>query len=234
MNIIDIAIILVLLAFGVLGAKRGFFQQIVTTLGFIIVVVLAFYLKNPLAEFLSLHLPFFKFSNAANAGSFNIMFYQAISFIILVIVLSGLLSILIKVTGLFEKILKATIILGIPSKILGFIAGVLEGFVFVFLALVVLNQPTFKIDVVNDSKLSSKILRKTPILSNISSSMVNTISDIYELINDDDMDEDTLDLRSIDVMLDHKLIKKNYVEKLIDAKKIDIPNINSVLDKYKD
>ena len=233
MNIIDIAIILIILGFGVLGAKRGVFKQLVTTLGFIIVVVLAFYLKNPLAEFLSLHLPFFEFNNAANASSFNIMLYQAVAFIICVIILQGILNILIRVTGIFEKILKATIILGIPSKILGFLAGIIEGFVIVFLALFFLNQPSFKIDVVNDSKLSNKVLKKTPILSNISSSMVNTINDIYDLTKDDSNDQ-LLDLKSIEVMLKHKLITKDYVKKLIDADKIKITGIDSVLNKYED
>ena len=42
MNVIDIAIVFILLAFGIMGAQRGFFKQIVTTVGFILVVILLF------------------------------------------------------------------------------------------------------------------------------------------------------------------------------------------------
>lgn len=229
MNVIDIAVIFIVLAFGIMGAQRGVFKQLVTTVGFIIVVVLAYYLKNPLAELLSLNLPFFDFK----ASSFNIMFYQALAFIIVVAILLAILNILISVTGVIEKILKFTIILGIPSKILGFIAGLLEGFVVVFVLLFFLNQPSLKIDVVNESKLSDRILSSTPILSNISGGMVNTINDIYELTSDSvKLSENELDLKSIDLMLKHKIVSKEYVEKLINAKKIKITGIENVLNKY--
>ncbi len=229
MNVIDIAVVFIILAFGIMGAQRGVFKQLVTTIGFIIVVVLAYYLKNPLAEFLSLNLPFFDFK----ASSFNIMFYQAVAFLIVVAILLAILNILISVTGVVEKILKFTIILGIPSKILGFIAGLVEGFVIVFVGLFFLQQPSLKIDVVNESKLSDKILSSTPILSNVSSGMVSTINDIYELTsNSFKLSNNELDLQSIDLMLKHKVISKGYVQKLINAKKIKIIGIENVLNKY--
>ena len=116
MNIVDALIILIILASGVAGFKRGVLKQTVSTVGFIIVVVLAFYLKNPIAEFLSLHFPFFKFSGSfANVTSLNIILYQIISFILVVLLLEVVLGILIRITGIIEKILKYTIILGIPS-----------------------------------------------------------------------------------------------------------------------
>ncbi len=229
MNVIDIATIFIILAFGVIGANRGVFKQLVTTIGFIIVVMLAYYLKNPLAEFLSLNLPFFGFK----ASSFNIMFYQAVSFLIVVAILLAVLNVLISVTGIVEKILKFTIILGLPSKILGFVAGIIEGFVIMFVVLFFLQQPSLKIDIVNESKLSDRILSSTPILSKVSKSMVTTINDIYDLTSDSTkLDENELDLKSIDLMLKHKLISKSYIEKLINAKKIKISGVETVLNKY--
>ena len=82
MNIVDAIIILLILACGVAGFKRGVLKQLVSTVGFVIIVILAFYLKNPIAEFLSLHLPFFNFGGSfANVTSLNIILYQIISFI---------------------------------------------------------------------------------------------------------------------------------------------------------
>ena len=61
MSIVDALIILIILACGAIGFKKGVIKQLVSTVGFVLVVVLAFYLKNPVAEFLSLNLPFFTF-----------------------------------------------------------------------------------------------------------------------------------------------------------------------------
>ena len=47
------------------------------------------------------------------------------------------------------------------------------------------------------------------------------------------MDENTLNLKSIDIMLEHKIITTDYVEKLINAKKIKVDGISSVIDKYR-
>jgi len=237
MNIVDAIIILLVLACGLAGFKRGVFKQLVTTVGFVLVVVLAFYLKNPIAEFLSLHLPFFTFGEGvANAISFNIILYQLISFILVIIVLETVLQVLIKVTGIVEKILKFTIILGIPSKILGFIVGIVEGFIITFLILFFLRQPGFNLKIFDESKLTDPILKSTPVLSQVAGGFVDTFNDLYELGNDyyeQKMDEDTLNLKSIDVMLEHKIITPNYVVKLVDANKIKVTGIDSVINKYR-
>lgn len=47
------------------------------------------------------------------------------------------------------------------------------------------------------------------------------------------MDEDTLNLKSIDVMLEHKIVTPNYIIKLVDANKINIVGIDSVVNKYR-
>ena len=235
MNILDIAVILVIIAFGILGAKRGVFKELVTTVGFILVVVIAFILKNPIAEWLSLNLPFIKFHGLLNQVSFNILFYQLIAFIILIVLLEVILQTLIRVSSVVEKILDCTIILGIPSKILGFFVGLIEGFVIVFLALFLLKQPVLNINLFKDSKLSGPILNSTPILSNVGKRIVVTIDDTTKLIEDYDnkkIDSNTLELESIEVFLKHKLVSKGYIKKLIDKGKINITGIDKVLNRY--
>lgn len=234
MNIIDVVIILLILLAGVNGLKRGVIKQLVTTIGFILVIILAFKLKNPIADFLSLNLPFFKFSGA-KVASFNILLYQGIAFIIVVGILEGILGILIRISGLIEKILKFTIILGIPSKILGFIVGIIEGFIVIFVALFILYQPQFNIGIINDSALAKPILKSTPILSKVSGGMVEVINDSYDLImeyKNNNITNETLDLKTIDTMLKHKVITPSYVRKLIDKDKINLSGIESLLNKY--
>lgn len=236
MNIVDAVIILLILTCGAIGFKKGVIKQLVTTVGFIIVVILSFYLKNPVAEFLSLHLPFFEFGEpVANAASLNIILYQLLSFILVIIFLQTILSALIKVSGFIEKILKFTIILGIPSKILGFIVGVIEGFVVVFLILFFLRQPIFNLDIFNESKLTDPILNSTPVLSQVAGDFVDAFNDLYELGNDfyeDKLTENDLNLKSIDVMLEYQIITPSYVRKLVENDKIDVVGIDSVINKY--
>ena len=134
MNIIDVVIILMLLSGAVIGFKKGVIKSIVSLIGTIIVIVLSFYLKNPLSVFLYTFLPFFSFSISA----INILIYEAIAFLIVFSALLVILRIVIKISGLIELILKFTVILAIPSKILGAIFVFLEYYVFTFAVLFIL------------------------------------------------------------------------------------------------
>lgn len=236
MNIIDVLILLFILLGGVIGFERGFFKQTVSTVGTILIFILAFYLKNPIASFLSMYLPFFSFGGIfKGVSAINIILYQLISFVIVLTILSVLLNILIKISKIVEKILKLTIILGIPSKILGFIVGLIESYVIVFVLLFFMSQPAFNIGFINESKITPKILQSTPVLSNISKEMVDTVNDLYSLgdkyASADDSNQFNKD--AIDIMLEHKIISVDYVEKLIEKNKISIVGIDSVLNKYR-
>ncbi len=237
MNIADAIILLIILFCGTIGAKRGVFKQLVSTIGFVLVFVLAFYLKNPFAEVLSLYLPFFKFGGLfAGVTSMNIILYQVISFLVAVVILETILNVLIRVTGVIEKFLKLTIILGIPSKILGFLVGIVEGFVLVFMILFFLKQPAFHLDILKESKLTNPILNSTPVLSQISSNFLKAWNDIYDLGNEyyeQKLDTNQLDLKSIEVMLEYKIITPDYVVKLIDNGKIQIVGIDQVVNRYR-
>jgi len=237
MNIIDALIILVIIMFGISGFKRGVIKQTVSTVGFVLVVILSFYLKNPIAEFLSLYLPFFEFGGAfVGVTALNILLYQLIAFILVLIILETILQALIKASGFIEKVLKFTIILGIPSKILGLIVGLIEGFIIVFIALFFLRQPAFNIELFDESKLTDKILNSTPVLSNIASGLVETFEDIsklednYQGVN---INDNGLNLDAIDIMLKHDVITPKYVEKLVEADKINVTGIENVLNKYR-
>lgn len=237
MNIIDALIILIIIMFGISGFKRGVIKQTVSTIGFVLVVILSFYLKNPVAEFLSLYLPFFEFGGAfVGVTALNILLYQLIAFILVLIILETILQALIKASGFIEKVLRFTIVLGIPSKILGLIVGLIEGFIIVFIALFFLKQPAFNIELFDGSKLTDKILNSTPVLSNIANGLVETFNDISELEDNyqgENINDNGLNLDAIDVMLKHDVITPQYVEKLIDADKINVVGIDSVLNKYR-
>ena len=77
MNILD-ALIIIFLILGIMaGLRRGFIKQIVLLVGLIAILVISFYLKNPVATFLYKHLPFFKFSGIFKGVSIlNILIYN--------------------------------------------------------------------------------------------------------------------------------------------------------------
>ena len=213
---IDLLIILVILCGGVIGATRGFTRQIVTVVGFVLVLVLSFMLKDILANILLNICPFFKFDGLT---SLNILLYEALSILILVGIFSGILNILINLTSMFEKLLNATIVLGIASKILGFILGCIE---YVLISFIILTLFSIKVDI-SDSKLSNYILNHTPGLSQVCNNMVKTINDIdalKEKYDDDKEHQAELNYEMLDLMINNKIISDSKAEELINKGKL--------------
>lgn len=235
-GIVDAVIICLVLLFAVTGLKNGFFKQTVLTIGTILVFIVSYYLKDYIANFLSYNLPFFNFSGPfLGLESVNIIMYQMVAFLICVVFLSAVLVVLLKITKVFEKILTATIILGIPSKILGFIVGLIEGYVIVFIMLFFLSQPAVHINILEESQFMPKIVNSSPGLSNIVSDMSDTIKEMYVLVEDyaKDSNSDKFNRNSIDIMLKNKIISVDYVENLIEKDKLKTKELDSVLNKYR-
>ena len=219
MGFVDILVIIVLILGGITGAKNGFFKQTVVLVGTIICFLLAWFLKNPIANFMSYNFPFFSFDGLE---SLNIVFYQLTAFLVLLALFAAVLVVLTKITGVFEKILKFTIILGIPSKILGFIVGLIETYIIVFAILFFAKQPIFNQEIFEDSKLTPVIVNSSPGLSNIVSNMNESLKDIFIIAKDyeDNHDKNSTNKQIIDSLLKHKVIDKDYVDKLVKKGKI--------------
>lgn len=237
MNVVDVAIILLILMGAIVGFKRGLTNELVSALGFFVIVVLAFLLKNPVSIFLYEHLPFFKFGGILKGVTvLNIALYEIIAFLVVLGVLTIIFQIIKRVTSIFEKILKMTIILGIPSKIMGAIIGLIEGYVWVFIILYVVSLPIFNLDIVRESKLKDPILNNTPIISNMLGDTVKVINEFTEIKtryeetpNATEFNKETLDL-----FLKYDVITLESVDKLVSIGKLKIDNIESVLGKYRE
>ena len=107
MAIVDILIVVLILLFGLYGYHTGFIKTVVGTVGLIVVFVLASLFKDPLAEWLSFNLPFFDLPGFFKGISvLNVVIYQLIAFIIVFFVLMIVFALVIKLSGLIEKILK--------------------------------------------------------------------------------------------------------------------------------
>ena len=235
---VDLIIILVIILCGLIGLKRGFTKELVCFLGFFLVIILSFILKNPVSSFFYEHLPFFKFSGLFKGiTSINILLYEVLAFLVVASILLIILRVIIFATSVFEKLLKLTIILGLPSKILGCIIGLIEGVVWCFIILYIVSLPLFNIKQINNSKLKDEILTKTPVLTNITKDTVKSFEE-FEKLKDDyknkKISNNKFDLETMDVLLKYKIINIDSLEKLKKNKKINIKNINKVINKYKE
>ena len=222
MNILD-ALIIIFLILGIMaGLRRGFIKQIVLLVGLIAILIISFYLKNPVATFLYKHLPFFKFSGIFKGVSIlNILIYEVIAFLLVFSVLYLVLRIILKITGLIESLLKATIILGFVSKILGGIVGLIEAYIFIFILLFITTQPFVNLSGVEDSVVASKILEYTPIMSSATRNTRKVIKEISDLSDTYKKDSKEFNKKSIDLFIKYNIISEENVEYLRQKGKIE-------------
>lgn len=238
MNIVDLIIIIIILFGAVIGFKRGFTRSLVSAVGFIAITVLAFLLKNPISVFFYENLPFFKFAGIIKGVTvLNIAVYEILAFIIVFAILSIILRVLMVATSIFEKVLNATIILGIPSKIAGAIVGAIQYFVIVFIVLYVVSLPVFNITIVNESKMKAKILNSTPILSNIvddSIKVIDEFASIKDKYKDNNRNAEEFNKEVLELFLKYDVVTVSSIDKLVEKGKLQINNIEEILGKYRE
>ncbi len=230
MNVCDI-IIIILLCFGaVLGFKSGVIKKLADFVGLFVIVIIAFSLKNQLSVLLYENLPFFDFGNFINGfDALNILFYEVIAFLIVFIVLLFFYKVILVITGLVEKILKATVILSIPSKILGIFVGIVEYYVYIFIFLVIATLPIFKVPYVNESKIANFMINKTPILTPISSEIVSIYDGVYTILEDrNKRNNEELNGEIVKFLIDKKVLTKESAKKLVDRNKLHINDMSVI------
>lgn len=223
MNVVDI-VILIFLAFGaLLGFKRGFTHQLVSLVGIFAIIILSYLLKNPVSVFLYNNLPFINFGGIfKDISVINILVYEIIAFFVIFVLLTLVFKILLKVTKVFEKVLKWTIILGIPSKILGAILGIVQNLIYVFVVLYILNLPTVNVNIIEDSKVADTILNKTPILTNICDKTLTVFNEVSALSKEYENTDNVTEFnqKALNIMIDNGVITKENAQNLIDKGKL--------------
>ena len=235
MNIVDILILILLLIYTVKGFKNGAIKELVTFVGGLAVIVIAYMLKNPISIFMYENMPFMNFGGILSGISvLNIIVYELLAFLLVAGLLLFIYKLIISFTNIIETILKATVILEIPSKIIGLIVGFIEGVVVVFILLFVMMQFNVTRDYIRSSKLSENILTKTPILGNATSAVYNSLQEIYTLADTykDSPNRDQVNLEALDILLKYKLIDTNNARVLVDTGKLTMPGVEDVINNY--
>ena len=183
MSIVDVIIILMIIMGAIVGFKHGAIKEGTKFIGLFAIIIISFILKDRLMILMYENLPFFDFFGLIKGiDSINILFYQLVSFLIIFAALVFVLRVLLVLTGLVEWLLKLTVFLSFPSKLAGIMVGALEYYVYLFLILYVLNMPIFGLTLINESKLGTIMLENTPILSDFVGETINAYTDVWNVI----------------------------------------------------
>lgn len=237
MNILDIGIILLIVCFAITGAKKGLIKSCVSLVGIILVFIISYTFKEQIGNLLCKYLPFFNFSgNLEGLVSLNILIYQLIGFLIIYSILMGIYAIILKVSGWLQKLVNMTIILKLPSAIGGAVIGLIEGYLLVFIVILLAMIPLKNMAIFQESNLVDYIFNKTPILSASTSDITNSVTEIYTLTEDvanKKIDINEANLKSIDIMLKYKVTTPHTIEQLMVLDKLNsIKGLDKVLNKY--
>ena len=235
MSIVDIIIILMIIMGAIVGFRNGVIKTGTRFIGLFVIIIISFILKDKLMVLMYENLPFFDFFGIIKGiDAINILFYQLVSFLVIFAALMFVLRVLIVVTGMVEWLLKMTVFLSIPSKILGLFLGALEYYVYLFMALYILNMPVFGLTLVSDSSMGMFILENTPILSELVDDTVKAYSDVWNVVkNRGDLSKKEINTYVLATLLDNKLISIESARKLVESNYIILED-NSILDNYKE
>lgn len=237
LNIFDVGIILLLIMFLIVGFKNGVIRETFALIGIIAVFILSFVFKGLLGNLMCIILPFFKLSGVIEGFSvINILIYQIIAFMLVFAILLTIYEIFLKISKFIQKLVNLTIILILPSKLLGAVVSLIKGVIVLFVVFIVLMIPLKNSELFTGSTMVNQILYNTPILSQSSNNFINTVEEIYNLaekVSNKEISTNDANLELLDMMLKHKIVNKSTVESLVKLHKLDdVNNIETVLQKY--
>ena len=237
MSLLDIIIVLVLAMSAIIGFKRGAIKEIVSLVGIIIVFVVAFSLKGVIGNVLCKWLPFFNFAgNFEGVTVLNILLYQLLAFLIIYSLLFSVYMIVLKVSGVVQKLVHMTVILWLPSKLIGAVVAFVTGYVMVFVVLLALLIPLKNTDFFLESKFANYIVYDTPILAGSAENISTSINEVYTLGEDlskGEISKNEANVKTMDVLLKYKIVSPKTARQLIVLDKLDgITGLEKVIEKY--
>lgn len=228
MKISEIVIIIIILLGALIGFKKGAIKEIFELVGTISIIIIAYLLKGYLASFLIKLLPFFNFKGYVGLYSINFLIYDVISFIIIFVLLYCILNILINLAGFIDKLINLSVIFALPSKIIGLVLGMVNALVFVFLLCYIAMQIPHTQKYVMESKVSTSILERTPIVNVVCSKGILVSEDVYnKLLGYSFKEEDTQDmnLQIATSVAKYGLVDKTLIQEAINAGKLNLEHV---------
>lgn len=233
---IDLIIIILLILGFLEGWKKGLLTSIVKLVSSILIFALAILLKGPISSILIEHLPFFSFGGIfKDITMLNILLYEGIAFVIIIIVLTIVFKLVLSLTGVLNKFINATIILGLPNKIGGAIVNTLRMFIIAFIIIFICSLIPATSKYVKEAKVADAMLNNTPVLSNATKDLNKTIDEVYTLVTTIDKNEsnDKINSEVYEIMLKYGIVSSDTVNNLIESGKIDATGFEEIETEYK-
>ena len=196
---------------------------------------MAFIFKTPVSVILYNHLPFFNFNGLLKGLTIvNIVIYELLAFVILAAAFMAILSAILSVTSIIDKLVKLTAVFEIPLKVLGILVGFVEGIVICFVVLFVGIQFDITRKPIMKNEYAVKILESTPVLSDQSKPIYDSLNEIYYVAKNykKSDDKDKANLKCLDILLKYKVLDPEVANNLIVHGKINIEGASDVVKKY--
>ncbi len=235
MIFMDIILIILLILGALEGWKKGLLTSVVKLVSSILIFALAIILKTPISLILIDNLPFFSFGGIfKDVTTLNIVLYEGIAFLICIFVLTLIFNILLKFTGILNKFINATIILGLPNKLGGAIVNTLRYFIIVFIIVFVISLIPQTSKYVKETVLANGILNNTPVLSSATKNLNKTITEIYDIATriDKNTSNEEINREALQIMLKYGIVSIDSVNNLIEAGKLDTSTFEDLKKEY--
>lgn len=219
---ISIIIIVILIGDIVAGYKKGFLESGVKFLKTLIAMLVAYFLKGPLSNYLYLNFPLFELDGIfKGVSAVSILIYETIAFFVIFILVGIILNIISTIIKLDEKILRLVSIIGVPNKIMGALIGGLKSLIVLYFLLSILyvSSSFLKFD---PTSVVGDFIVELPVLNNTFGNVLDSFDDITELAVEYEniQDKQQLNNESIDILLEYGIITEENLEVLINAGKV--------------
>jgi len=219
--IVNVIIVLFIVLATYDGFKKGFFESFLRFIGFLLASILAFVFKNKLSVVLYTYLPFFKFGGAFKGiYAINILLYELLAYFIIFFVILIVFSLLIKMTHVIEKVIKAIPLIGFLDRLLGAFIGFVQSFIILYLVLFVFKFCSNLFGFNIRESLVDNIL-EIKVLNDKFGNSLDTFNQITELKNSyDSTQKEEFNNKSIQILLDNKIITQENLDLLIEKGKL--------------
>ena len=228
MSIVDIIALVLIIIGAISGFRKGAIKQIISLVGFVAIVIVAYQFKGLLGNYLIRIMPFFNFGGILkDLYAMNILFYEGISFVVIFILLYCILNILINISGIFDLIVKFTIIFELPSKILGAVFGAIDALVLVFVLAFLGLQFNYTQKYVNESDFAISVVEKMPVLNVVFGKTSVASREVYRVINEHQEDEDKTEanLEIVRILIRYDIVDAQTVQQAINDGKLNLENV---------
>ena len=217
------AVIILFLVMGVYdGYKKGFIETLFRLVGSIVALVLAYIFKDRLSVLLYTHLPFIKLGGLfRGVSAINILIYELIAFVLIFIVVILVIDLIVKTSGLIEKLLKIIPLFDLLNGVLGAVIGLVQTVVILYFVIFVFKFGCNLFGFQMQPSLADNVL-EISLLDDRFGSTITSFNEIAEMAKkyENQKDKTELNDKCIDILLEYKIITKENLDVLIKNHKV--------------